>query len=113
MKLFSSVALFASLTLGSLAYGQDPAQRTPPPQKQSDAAKVSVTGCLIKGTSAGEYTVTDVKTGEKVPFAGPATLDKYLNQTVRLTGTMAAQGSDKVFKPEAINQVAPTCEKAQ
>jgi hypothetical protein len=113
MKLFSSVALFACFVFGSLAYGQDPSQPTPPPQKQSDAPKVSVTGCLTKGAAGNEYLVTDQKTGEKLPFAGPVQLDKYLNQTVRLTGTMAAQGQDKVFKPEAINQVAPTCEKGQ
>jgi len=109
MKLFPSLALFACLALGSLAYGQDPPQGTPP-QKSSDASKVTVTGCLTKGTSANEYVITDQKSGEKVPFAGPAQLEKYVNQTVKLTGTMAAQGQ---FKPESINQVAATCEKGQ
>jgi hypothetical protein len=113
MKLLSSVVIPACLALASLAYGQDPPQGTPTPQKSGDASKVSVTGCLTKGTNANEYLVTDQKTGEKLPFAGPAQLDKYLNQTVKLTGTMAGQGEDKVFKPEAINQVSASCEKSQ
>ena len=113
MKLFSSIVLLAGLALGSVAYGQDPAQTPPSSQKPSDAPKVSVTGCLIKGTEASQYMIADQKTGEKVPFAGPPQLDKYLNQTVKLTGTMVAQGQDKVFKPESINQVAATCDKGQ
>jgi hypothetical protein len=113
MKLFSSVVLLAGLALGSVAYGQDPAQTTPPPQKPTDAAKVSVTGCLMKGAEAAQYMITDQKTGEKVPFTGPSQLDKYLNQTVRVTGTIVAQGQEKVFKPESINQVADTCQKGQ
>lgn len=96
--------------MGSLAYGQDP-QQTPPPQKPSDGPKVTVTGCLMKGAAPSEYTVSDQKTGEKIPFSGPVQLDKYVNQTVKLTGTMAGQGQEKVFKPESINQVAATCEK--
>src|SRR6476660_781244 len=117
MKLFSSVVLLTGLALGSVAYGQDPAQTPPPPPQQqqqqppTDTAKVSVTGCLMKGTDAAQYTITDQKTGEKVPFSGPAQLEKYLNQTVKVTGTLVAQGQEKVFKPESINQVANTCEK--
>lgn len=109
MKLISSIVLLTGLVLGSVAYGQDPTT----PQKPSDVPKVSVTGCLLKGAEATQYTITDQKTGEKVPFSGPAQLDKYLNQTVKLTGTVVAQGQEKVFKPESINQVAATCEKGQ
>lgn len=112
MRIFSYIALFACLTLGSLAYGQDPPPGAQAPQK-SDGQKVSVTGCLMKGTTETDFIVTDLKTGSKVPFAGPTQLEKYLNQTVRLTGTMSGQGQDKVFKPESINQVAATCEKGQ
>ena len=113
MKLFYSMVLLTGLALGNIAYGQDPSQ-SPPPQKQSDAQKVSVTGCLAKGAAAGEYTITDQKTGEKVPFAASAEqLDKYLNQTVKLTGTVSGQGQGKIFRPESIDQVAATCEKGK
>jgi hypothetical protein len=97
------------LTLGSLAYGQD--SQATPPQNPNDSAKTTVTGCLTKGATAGQYIMVDQKTGEKTPITGPEQLDKYLNQTVALTGTMASQGQDKVFKPESISQVAATCEK--
>src|SRR6058998_3098061 len=113
MRLLSSAMLLAFLALGSIAYAQDPSQGTPPQPKQSDAPKVSVTGCLTKGSGAADYLITDQKSGEKVPFTGPVQLDKYLNQTVKLTGTVAPQGGDKPFKPETINQISPTCEKVQ
>jgi len=109
MKLFSSFVLVTGLALASFAYAQDP-QQAPPSQ---NAPKVTVTGCLMKGANAGEYTVIEQKTSEKIPFTGPAQLDKYLNQTVKLVGTVAGQGQDKTFKPESIDSVAATCSKAQ
>jgi len=113
MKLLCSIVFLTGLALGNTAYGQDPSQ-SPPQQKQSDSQKVSVTGCLGKGAAVGEYTITDQKTGEKVPFAGPAAqVDKYLNQTVKVTGTISSEGQSKVFKPESIDQVAASCEKAK
>jgi hypothetical protein len=112
MKLFSSTLLLTGLVLGSIAYGQDPAQTTPP-QGPSDTPKATVTGCLTKGASAGQYTITDQKTGDKTPIAGPEQLDKYINQTVKLTGTMGSQGQDKVFQPESITPVSATCEKSK
>ena len=113
MKLFSSILLLAGLVLGNIAYGQDPAQTTPPAPKPTDVPKMSVTGCLTKGTEAAQYLITDQGTGQKIPFSGPSQLDKYVNQTVKLTGAMVVQGQEKVFKPESVNQVASTCEKGQ
>src|SRR5262245_48018853 len=107
MKQLSSVVLLACVFVVGLAFAQDPPQGTPTP-KQSDSPKVTVTGCLTKSTAANEYVITDLKTGEKTPFSGPAQLDKYLNQTVKLTGSIASQGGERVFKPESINQVAAT-----
>jgi len=107
MKLLSSIVLLTGLVLGSIAYAQDP----PTAPKPSDVPKTTVTGCLEKGTEAGQYTITDQKTNQKVPFPGPAQLDQYINQTVKLTGTMVAQGQDKVFRPESVSKVSATCEK--
>src|SRR5215471_18109926 len=108
MKLLSFTLVLMGLALGSAAYGQSQAT---PPQVPNDGAKTTVTGCLAKGAAAGQYTITDAKTGDKTPFAGPEQLDKYVNQTVALTGTMSSQGQEKVFKPESINPVSATCEK--
>jgi hypothetical protein len=116
MKLtLSSAILSAGLILSSAAHAQKPGQSAPPPSQEkqdSDTPKVSVTGCLTKG-SGTNYQIADQKSGEKLAFPGPAQLDKYVNQTVTLTGTMMSQGAGKVFHPEAINQVAASCEKSQ
>jgi hypothetical protein len=116
MKLtLSSAILSAGLILSGAAYAQKPGQSAPPPsqeKQEGDTPKVSVTGCLTKA-SESSYQILDQKSGDKLAFPGPAQLDKYLNQTVTLTGTMMAQASGKVFHPEAINQVAPSCEKSQ
>jgi len=109
MKLFPSVVLSLGLALGTLAYGQNPAQGTPAPEKSNDTPKVTFTGCLAKGSAANEYTITDQKTGEKIQFTGPAQVEKFVNQTVKLTGTMVTKGQEKAFQPETINQVAETC----
>ena len=74
---------------------------------------MSITGCLTKGMSEGAYVIADETSGQKVPFSGPAQLDRFVNQTVKLTGTMSGEGTDKTFKPEAIAQVSPSCGKAQ
>src|SRR6516164_1835143 len=110
MKLFSSALLVTGLALGSIAYGQNPSQPTPP-QGPSDSPKTTVTGCLTKGAAAGQYTLTDQKTGERTPIAAPDLLDKYMNQTVTMTGTIGRRGQEKVFQPESISQVSSTCEK--
>ena len=101
--------------MGTAAYAQDQGQSAPPQQKQqsADPPKVSITGCLTKGTSDGAYVIADQTSGEKVPFTGPVQLDRFVNQTVKLTGTMSGAGADKTFKPEAIAQVSPSCGKAQ
>jgi hypothetical protein len=105
----SSAVIVACLALGGIAYAQE---GTPPtPKQQSDTPKVTVTGCLAKAETANTYVITDQKSSEKLSFNGPPQLDKYVNQTVTLTGTLAMQGSEKVFKPEAINPVSTTCSK--
>jgi hypothetical protein len=110
MKLFASTLLLTGLVLGGIAYGQSQAA---PPQSPSDSPKTTVTGCLTKGASAGQYIVTDQKTGDKTPVAGSDQLDKYVNQTVTLTGKIASHGREKVLTPESINQVSTTCEKSK
>jgi hypothetical protein len=113
MKLLS-FALFAALLIpGTAAYaqnqGQAPSQQQRDRQAPGDAQKASITGCLTKGSGDGIYLVADQNSGEKVQFQGPAQLDQYVNQTVRLTGTM----SGKNFSPETIARVSASCNKSQ
>lgn len=82
-------------------------------QSQQSGSAVSITGCLTKGAADGAYVITDQKTGEKYPFSGPPQLDKFVNQTVTLSGGLTTQGSDKVFRPDRIAPVSSSCEKAQ
>jgi hypothetical protein len=127
--------IVACAALTSVAYGQNqtpsgpptgaPSAQSEPGQQQSpqtpqtspatpgEESSVSITGCLTKGTAGGNYVITDQKSGEKYPFSGPAQLDKFVNQTVTLSGAMATQGADKAFRPQRIAPVATTCEKAQ
>lgn len=107
MRILLSAVFSALIGIAGVAQAQEPSQ-PPSEHRQADNPKVSVTGCLNKGSGAGAYTITDQRSGEKVPFSGPEKLDQYVNQTVTLTGTMT---TDKSFKPETIKSVAASCEK--
>ena len=111
MKILYSALFTAVLALSAAAYAQD--QSAPPQQKQQPAdVKKSITGCLTKGMSDGNYVIADQQSGEKLSFNGPAQLDRFVNQTVKLTGTVSGEGTDKTFNPETVSQVSPSCAKA-
>ena len=106
--------------IGIAAYAQQPGgpgtnpQRRGPapsdPAQPGDAQKTTVTGCLAKGSQANQYQITDNSSREKYTFPGPAQLDAYLNQTVKLTGSMqSGTNGEKVFRPESIAPVSSTC----
>jgi hypothetical protein len=127
MKHLSITALFTAFAaLGTLSFAQVPGQQAPgqqrrPPSQQADpadpsateGAPLTLTGCLMKGTSASEYMITDSKSGEKYTFGAPDQLQRYLNQTVQLTGTVTTQGADKAFRPSSVKSISPSCERAQ
>jgi hypothetical protein len=119
-RFFASALLFACATFTSVGFAQnqspDQSQASPhaaAPSQQGEGSAVSITGCLTKGSADGSYVITDQKTSQKYPFSGPPQLDKFVNQTVTLTGGMTSQGSDKQFRPDRIAPVSSTCEKAQ
>jgi hypothetical protein len=118
-KLFLPAIFSVLVGLGCVAYAQNPDQQAPPSQQQAppsqqkqddQAQKVSLVGCLTKGTGQGEYVIADQKSGEKVTFAAPDKIEKFLNQTVQLSGRVVNKGGDKVFQPESIASVSSTCE---
>ncbi|HTA42284.1 MAG TPA: hypothetical protein VK789_07550 [Bryobacteraceae bacterium] len=120
-KLYRSAMFTAFLGMGIVAFAQNPRPRTPPAQQEDPSApapqaggeSMTVTGCLMKGTGPGEYAITDSKSGEKIAFAAPDQLQKYINQTVQLTGTVTNRNGDKAFRPESVKAVSPSCERAQ
>ena len=123
MKKLSRSAMFTVfLGMGIVAFAQTPRPRATPPAQQEDPSapapqaggeSMTVTGCLMKGTGAGEYAITDSKSGEKIAFAAPDQLQKYVNQTVQLTGTVMTRNGDKAFRPESVKAVSPSCQTGQ
>jgi hypothetical protein len=113
--ILQTAVLSVCISFGSAVYaqqGQDkPAQRQAPEQGESQAQKVSYTGCLTKGAGAGQYAIVDQKSGERVSFDAPTKIEKYMNQTVRVTGRASTSG-ERAFEPESLQPVAPSCESA-
>jgi hypothetical protein len=116
MKAIVTATVF--IGLGLTAFAQNPNQRTPPPSQQQQpteqndpaaGAPMTVTGCLVKGASAAEYSITDKQSGEKLSFSAPDTLQRYVNQTVQLNGTVMNKGGEKAFRPETVKSVSSTC----
>jgi hypothetical protein len=120
-KLIRPAMFTVFIGLGIAAFAQNPSQRTPPSQQRpqaepndADAGQpMTVTGCLMKGASADQYAITDQKSGEKISFAAPDQLQKYLNQTVELTGTVMNRGGQKAFQAQSLKSISPSCEGAQ
>ncbi len=130
-RTFVPAITFLMLGLGIATYAQQPGPgrqpgtqaqpgtTSPGPQGEPrgsqtpDAAQgetVSVTGCLMKGDQANQYTITDSSSHEKYTFAGPSQLDRYVNQTVKLTGAMeSGDHGEKTFRPESLAPVSSTC----
>src|SRR5437762_1640782 len=72
--------------------------------------ETTMTGCLSKG-SAGNYTLTDDKTGVKTTVTGPSDLEKHsANHKVTLTGTAKTDASGApVFEVSKIHHVSASC----
>jgi hypothetical protein len=122
-KLIRPAMFTVFIGLGIAAFGQEPSQRTPPsqqphgdqaePNEQAGGQPMTLTGCLMKGTAPDQYAITDQKSGEKISFAAPDQLQKYLNQTVQLTGTVMNRGGQKAFQAQSLKAISPSCEGAQ
>ena len=116
-RLFVSAVLTLFLSLGTVAFGQTPGRGpnrgAPSPQADRESpdqgTQVTLTGCLAKGSQANQYEITDKDSHEKVAFPGPNQLDQYVNQTVRLTGTMVDANGQKTFQPDRIARVSDSC----
>ncbi len=117
--IFSAGVVSMCISLGTFAYAQEPggrppAQRQPPDQReQNEAQPASYTGCLTKGTGAGQYMIADQKTGERVVFGASEKIEKYVNQTVTITGRVVARSGERTFEPETVRLVAASCEAPQ
>lgn len=110
-RTFLRTLTFLVLGMGIATYAQQPGpSRQPDSPDAVQAQRISVTGCLAKGTEANQYMLTDSSSHEKYTFPGPSQLDRFLNQTVKMTGAMeAGDHGEKVFRPESIAPVSASC----
>ena len=78
--------------------------------QEQPKSETAMTGCLTKG-SAGNYTLTDEKTGVKITVTGPADLEKHsANHKVKLTGSMKTDNAGKsVFEVSKLDHISDTC----
>jgi len=97
-----------AIFLAPAAYTQE-ANRTDPAGKQT-----TITGCLTKSSTAGEFTLTDEKTGMKTMVMGPQSLEKHsANHKVELTGAETTHDGKTMFHATKIKHISPTCTAAK
>ena len=87
---------------------QPPAQQEKQGERQR-TQEATITGCLAKGTTAGQFILTD-NAGTKTTVTGSTgvDLDKHAaNHTVKLTGSRGAEGN---FTATKVEHVSATCE---
>lgn len=118
-RLLLSTIVLTALAMGSEVYaraqekGTSQQQQQQPEAQQSDVQPASITGCLTKGANENEYVIADQKSGEKTSFRASSTLDKYVNQTITLTGKMIVMNGSRIFRPETATPVSNSCGTSQ
>jgi hypothetical protein len=100
VKLFKILAPFVICAGLSLA-------QAPPPAGDAAAAG-PMTGCLTKGSAAGEYILT-TDAGKQTPLVSTEDLSKHIDKKVKITGTPTKQQEKTVFKVDAVEPVADSC----
>jgi hypothetical protein len=109
MKFF--LPLTVSLLMGA-AFAQNPP--TPPTQQQQSDTSITIIGCLTKGDTVGQYSISNAKTGQKMNFTAAEPMDTYVNHTVQMTGTITNNGSgDKNFTPQTVKALSDNCSGGQ
>lgn len=110
-KLVSFVSVSAAFALLSVTSFAQEAGKKGDEQERQRTAPTTMTGCLSKSDTAGQYSFTDSSTGAKknvVPSSG-VDLDKHAaNHTVKLTGTVSQDG--QTFTATEVEHVSATCQ---
>ena len=81
------------------------AQTDAPKPTASKSKGGTATGCLAKGDTTGQYTLT-MKGGRKLAVTGTADMEKHAGHTVTLTGTRKGQS----FEATNLKHVSATCD---
>jgi hypothetical protein len=106
---FSSLLSVCVLAGLSVAFAQQPQQTPQQKEGERQRAATTITGCLAKGDTTGQYTLTE-KGGTKTSVAASAgvELDKHAaNHTVTLTGSRDGGGT---FTATKVEHVSATCD---
>src|SRR5687768_5744117 len=108
-KICSLLSISALAGFSVIGFAQQ-AQQTPQ-QKEGERQRAAstITGCLAKADTAGQYTITD-KSGSKttVTASSGVELDKHAaNHTVTLTGSRDSGGN---FSATKVEHVSATCD---
>jgi hypothetical protein len=102
-----SISVLAGFSL--IAFAQQAQQTHQQREGERQRAASTITGCLAKGDTAGQYTITE-KGGTKTTVAASAgvELDKHAaNHTVTLTGSKDSAGT---FTATKVDHVSATCD---
>ena len=90
---------FSALSVPSLAQDKDT------DRDRMKAKQTSITGCLTKADT-GEWAIAD-QGGNKLTAVSKEDFTKYVNHTVKLTGTPSEDG--KSFNATKLEHVADSC----
>jgi hypothetical protein len=78
------------------------------PAQDKAAAEATITGCLNKAETAGQYVIADEATKKNIIVTGDATLlDRHANNhKVTLTGAMTKEKDKEVFKATKLQMLS-------
>ena len=111
-KISSALAVgFAAVLLTVPVAGQQQEEKKDEQSRERRDA-TTLTGCLTKGDTAGQYMLSDTTSGEKkrVTASSGVDLEKHsANHTVRLTGKLSDDG--QTFTATNVEHVSETCAK--
>src|SRR5689334_19920166 len=109
-QLSSLLTLSAAVAIFSVTSFAQDAEKKGDEQDRQRTAPTTMTGCLTKADTAGQYSLTDASGTKKtvVPSSG-VDLDKHAaNHTVKLTGTASQDG--QTFTATKVEHVSATCD---
>jgi hypothetical protein len=96
-----------AVLLAGVLLAQEPAKE---PSTAKSQPETTLTGCLNKGSSPGQYVLTDQKTGDATPVTGTSDLEQHsANHTVKLTGSRTTEGGRPVFTATKLEHISATC----
>lgn len=112
MRIYNKlVTMTAAVVLfGAIGFAQQSDEKQKQEQDRQRTAPSTMTGCLTKSDTAGQYAFIDASgTKRTVVASSGVDLDKHsANHTVKLTGTLSDDG--KTLTATNVEHVSETCD---